>query len=99
MYTVYILRSLKTDRYYVGHTDSITRRIEEHNIGASKYTRNSRPWKLVYNEEFPTRSEAAKRELEIKGKKSKRYIESMIRNWRERPDIKSVYTFARVAIN
>jgi putative endonuclease len=36
------------------------------------------PWSLVYHEEFATRSKAMKRELEIKRRRSKKYIEKLI---------------------
>ena len=85
MFSMYILQSITTDRYYIGHTDSLSRRLEEHNTGLSKYTRNYRPWRLVYSEEYATRSKAIMRELEIKRKKSRKYIEGLIKAG-ERPD-------------
>jgi len=85
MYSVYILQSINSGRYYIGHTDEITRRLTEHNSGMSKYTRRERPWKLVYTENYTTRSAAMRRELEIKSKKSKKYIVELIKSG-ERPD-------------
>ena len=51
----------------------------------TKYTRRDKPWKLVYIENYKTRSAAMKRELEIKRKKSKKFIEALIESG-ERPD-------------
>jgi putative endonuclease len=85
MFSMYILKSSTTGRYYVGHTDSLSRRVKEHNTGLSKYTRNHTPWSLVYSEKYVTRSKAMKRELEIKRKKSRKYIEGLIKVG-ERPD-------------
>ncbi|MBT1706577.1 GIY-YIG nuclease family protein, partial [Chryseosolibacter indicus] len=66
-------------KYYVGHTDSIERRLEEHNTGrGSTFTSNCHPWTLVYQESFSTRLEATRREREIKNKKSRKYIEWLI---------------------
>ena len=61
-YYVYLLKSLKTGTSYVGHTSDLPRRVEEHNNGKNKYTKNKAPWKLLYHEEFPTRSDAMRRE-------------------------------------
>ena len=90
MYYIYILHSKSRGIYYVGHTDSLSRRIEEHNKVMSKYTRNSRPWKLVYSEEYATRSLAMNREVEIKRKKNKKYIEGLLNSLGERPDTPKV---------
>ena len=70
MYYVYILKSLKTGKLYIGHSDNLDRRIEEHNTGrGGKYTRQNGPWKLVYSETHPDRSSAMKRERYLKGTK------------------------------
>jgi putative endonuclease len=67
MYYVYILQSLKTGKLYIGHTDDLARRVEEHNSGwGSKYTRQNGPWMLLYSESCPDRSSAVKRELYLK---------------------------------
>jgi putative endonuclease len=78
-YFVYIIYSSKCNKYYVGQTDSLERRIEEHNIGkGGTFSSNCIPWKLMYSEIFSTRSEAMKREKYIKAKKSRKYIEWLI---------------------
>ena len=78
-YYVYIIYSATLDQYYVGHTENLDDRIFRHNNSGSKATKKASDWKLVYTEEFENRSEAIKRELEIKRRKSKKYIESLIR--------------------
>ena len=54
---------------YTGIATDVERRIEEHNqndqLGA-RYTRGRRPVELVYQESVASRSEAARREAEIK---------------------------------
>ncbi len=48
MYYVYHLQSENNpDRYYVGLTSDVERRLEEHNAGKSIHTNKFRPWKLV----------------------------------------------------
>ncbi|WP_143959750.1 GIY-YIG nuclease family protein [Litoribacter populi] len=74
----YILHSEKLNRYYVGACIDLERRLYEHNIGHSKYTSTGVPWKVVYTESYPDLREAKKRELSVKRKKSRIYIESLI---------------------
>jgi putative endonuclease len=82
-FSVYILYSEKCDKYYVGHTEFLEGRIEEHNMGkGGAFSSSCSPWNYVYHEEYLTRSEAMKREKEIKNKKSRKYIEWLIANRR-----------------
>lgn len=74
MFTLYILYSVKLDRYYVGYTNNIERRLSEHNRLKGKYTDIGIPWVLVYSEEYKTKKEAMDRERFIKNKKSKQFI-------------------------
>ena len=80
---VYIIKSLKDGRYYVGSTQDLSERMERHNQGRSTYTKSKKPWKLVYTEQHPDRSSATKREKEVKSKKSKEYIENLVRASRQ----------------
>jgi putative endonuclease len=75
---VYILYSTKIDMYYVGSTDDRQWRLERHNLGWGRYTKQDIPWEMVYYEVYDTKSEALKREREIKKKKSRLYIERLI---------------------
>jgi putative endonuclease len=82
MFYVYILYSCKLDRYYTGSAEDIPSRLIRHNKGAVKATKNGIQWEFKYSETFTTRAEALKRELEIKRKKSRKYIEWLINNKR-----------------
>ena len=65
-YFVYILKC-SDDSFYTGSTQDIEKRILRHTAGrGAKYLRGKLPIRLVYSEDFATRSEAMKRELEIK---------------------------------
>jgi putative endonuclease len=74
----YILYSHKLNKYYVGSTIDIRRRLEEHNRGKEKFTSTGTPWALVHKEVFKSLTEARQRELYIKKMKSRKYIESLI---------------------
>ena len=58
MFTVYILFSKSSLKYYTGQTDNLENRLHSHNSGLSLSTKHGKPWDLIYNIEFSTRSEA-----------------------------------------
>ena len=52
---------------YSGYTNNLKKREDAHNEGkGARYTKSRRPVKIVYYEEFKTKSEAMKREYEFK---------------------------------
>jgi putative endonuclease len=65
-YFVYILKSKKDDKYYIGSTSDVTARLNFHNAGLQRSTKNRIPFELVLFEEFNTKEEALKREKQIK---------------------------------
>ncbi len=79
MYIVYILKSLKINRYYIGHCGDLEIRLRRHNKGLVKSTKKFKPWKIIYSEVFDTRSEAYRRELQIKSYKGGEAFKRLIR--------------------
>ena len=77
-YTVYILYSETHDRYYIGQTENIEQRLIRHNKKMVPSTKAYTPWNLVHLEHFASRTDAMKREKDIKSKKSRKYINSLI---------------------
>ena len=75
MFSTYILYSASFDRYYIGHCENTTARLTRHNNKMVPSTKSYVPWNLVYYEEYTSRAGASKWELEIKKKKSRKYIE------------------------
>lgn len=73
----YILFSEKLNNY-VGACTNLDRRLYEHNIGHSKFTRTGIPWKILYKEEFDTLLLAKQRETEIKRMKSRKFIVALV---------------------
>lgn len=66
MHYIYIVEC-RDGTYYTGYTNDIKKRIKAHNEGkGAKYTNSRRPVKLQYTESYQTKSEALKREYEIK---------------------------------
>ena len=80
MFTTYILQSDRDRKYYIGSTNNFDERLVKHNRGYSRYTKNKGPFRLVYKEEFKTRSDAKKREYYLKSLKSRKALEKIIRN-------------------
>ena len=77
-YFVYIIYSSALDQHYTGHTENLEDRMFRHNNSGSKATKKTNDWNLVYTETFETKSEAVHRELQIKKKKSRKYIEWLV---------------------
>lgn len=66
MYYVYVLKSLKDNRLYVGHTNNLVKRYGEHNKGFVKATAKRRPFKLLYYEACNVLQDAVNREKSLK---------------------------------
>ena len=79
MYFLYILKSLANDRYYVGSTNNLERRLKEHNTGKSKYTKLTKPFILVFKKEYKSVKEARFIEGKLKKFKSKNIIDKIIK--------------------
>jgi putative endonuclease len=74
----YILYSNKLNKYYIGSALNKDERLIRHNNKTEKFTSLGVPWQMVYFEEYQTVLEARRREVEIKKKKSRKYIEWLI---------------------
>jgi len=72
MFYVYLLKSLKDDHYYIGQTDNIKNRLDYHNQGRVKSTKNRTPFILIGTEEYQTRNESRWREYTLKSNTNER---------------------------
>jgi putative endonuclease len=77
MFTIYVIKSLTKKFSYVGFTNNIARRFEEHNLGYKKSTKSFKPFKLIYTEFVNTRVEARVREKFLKSGKGREFIKSL----------------------
>ena len=68
---VYVLKSDRTGKRYIGHTSNLERRLKEHNAGHVKSTKTGPPWTIVAYEKFSSRSEARWVERSLKNSKEK----------------------------
>jgi putative endonuclease len=75
MYTVYILFSVKHNKIYIGYTSNLLSRFLSHNVlGKDGYTKNFRPWVVIYCEYFLDKTLAMKREKALKSSNGRQWI-------------------------
>jgi putative endonuclease len=87
MFYVYVLLSYSSDKFYIGHTPDVSKRLEEHNNPSrpDKYTAKYLPWSLaLYFEVSPERGQAIIVERFIKKQKSRVFIDKLI-NQKDNP--------------
>ena len=83
MFYVYILFSKSSDRFYIGHTNDLDRRLMEHNnpVSGKKYSAKHGDWELVFS--LPVseaRSDAFRVERFFKKQKNREFILRLIEN-------------------
>lgn len=66
MFYLYIIKSKKDDQLYLGYTNDLRRRIEEHNSKFNKSTKSRTPFKLIYYEAYASKEDAVTREQNLK---------------------------------
>ncbi|MCB2194222.1 MAG: GIY-YIG nuclease family protein [Bacteroidetes bacterium] len=76
MYYVYAIKSLIKDWIYVGITDNLERRLNQHNKGQNRSTKPYIPFVLVYFEEESDRESARLREKYLKTASGKRWLKN-----------------------
>ena len=83
VFCVYILECAD-GFYYVGHSDNLEERLQQHQSGAlGGYTANRRPVRLAYSQDFPTRDQAFLAERRVKGWSRKKKEALMRGDWGE----------------
>jgi putative endonuclease len=78
MYFVYVLKSTKRNYHYIGISNNLSRRINQHNKGYNKTTKPYTPFKLIYSEKHPDRVSARTREKQLKSGCYREIIRKMI---------------------
>ncbi len=79
MYTVYILKSEKDNKRYIGITSDLKERLFDHNNGLVKSTKNRRPLKLTHTEIFESKTEALRREKFFKSGQGRQYLKEELK--------------------
>jgi len=71
-------QDIKDKGYYISSTSHVDKRLKFHNAGLQRATKNRTPFKLVYKEELPDKTEALKREKQIKSFKGEKAFKKLI---------------------
>lgn len=66
MFYVYLLKSLRDGKLYIGYTNDVWRRVREHNSLSNTSTKSRAPFKLIYYEAYTNQEEAKHREQNLK---------------------------------
>jgi putative endonuclease len=66
MFYVYLLRSGKDGRLYIGQTSDLRRRLREHNSGINRSTKSRTPFSLIYYEAYKSLDDTKIREKKLK---------------------------------
>ena len=83
MFYVYVLRSLKDDKNYIGYTNNLKRRFNEHNAGKIEITKNRRPFKLICYEAYCNQQDATARERFFKTGWGRTHLKKILKNYLE----------------
>ncbi len=79
MYFVYALYSEKQNKIYIGYSSDPEKRMLSHNDERNKgWTGRYQSWKLVYTEKCDTKTEALKREKQLKSARGRKFIWNLI---------------------
>lgn len=62
MIYVYAISSINSNYIYVGMTNDLEERFKRHNTGREKTTKPYLPFKIIYKESLPNRTDARRRE-------------------------------------
>ena len=76
-YHVYILQSQKHHRFYAGMTADLENRLNAHNLGLNKSTRNGTPWIRIWTNGPLSKIEALALERKIKKRGIQRFLEDL----------------------
>ena len=93
LYYVYILKC-SDDSFYIGITNDVKRRLQEHNSDKNKfsYTFTRRPLELVWFEKFTSPNEAISKEKQLKGWSRKKKLALINKNWEQLMRFSKNYT-------
>ena len=81
MYYVYVLRSEKDNKFYIGYTSDLKKRVSDHNGGKVESSRSRRPFVLVYYEASRDLADTLRREKYLKTTYGHRYLHNRIKDY------------------
>ncbi|MDD5738310.1 MAG: GIY-YIG nuclease family protein [Candidatus Pacebacteria bacterium] len=78
---IYVLLSEKDKKLYIGYTENLKLRFEEHQKGRVSSTKNRRPFQLIYSEACLDRKDAMHREKYLKTSYGNRFLKSRLKSY------------------
>lgn len=78
MYYTYVLKSAADEKFYIGYSEDVPKRLAEHNAGLVDATRNRLPVTLVYYEACRDKQKALQREKYFKTGFGRRFLQGRI---------------------
>ncbi len=78
MFSIYVLKSLRNNKRYVGYTSKdVGLRLREHNLGSNKFTSQNGPFVLIYTEKLLDKTSAIKREKFLKSGQGRKFLDNV----------------------
>ena len=78
---VYVLQSRKHKKLYVGYTDDLKKRFQEHNRRLNTSTKPFSPWQLIHYEAYRHEKDAKRREKYLKTSQGSRLLKRMLKEY------------------
>jgi putative endonuclease len=78
---VYVLRSLKDAKFYIGYTTDLGKRFKEHQVGVVTSTKPRMPFELIFFEAYRNKYDAIRREKYLKTSKGKNTLKQMLKEY------------------
>ena len=79
MWYVYVLQNKKNDKWYIGSTYNLRKRILTHNAVNVRSTKSGMPWKIIYCEISLHKQDARMREKYLKSGMGRRYLKNRLK--------------------
>ena len=80
-YYIYVLKSLKDKNLYVGYTEDLKSRFEQHFKGLVKSTKDRRPLEIIYSEACLNKHDAMHRENYLKTYLGKLFLKNRLKSY------------------
>ncbi|PKG42687.1 GIY-YIG nuclease family protein [Psychroflexus sp. MES1-P1E] len=78
-FAVYVLKSLSSEKHYVGYTQNLMTRFRSHNaLGKKGFTTRHQPWFVIRVKFYETKCEAMTREKFLKSGRSREWMQNYI---------------------
>ncbi len=78
---VYLLQAKQSDKFYIGSTANLIRRVKEHNLGLNSSTKPYAPWTLIYYEACGNQKDAKRREKYLKTSQGGRLLKRRVKEY------------------